>query len=144
MYSVMVQVHNSSNLTYFPICIPWNNSIKLIFAGTVTTSPGKGVVDGKGGAVKRSVWRYVKSGKANIITPAGYASVAKGCFSSIIVQFISSAAIDAETKKLGTYWEGVLAVSGTQAALLHPKSARPAHGSRHIRWRFLLCIYQRL
>ena len=41
------------------------------------TSHGKGVVDGLGGSVKRSVWRHIRSGQAHITTAEQYTSVGK-------------------------------------------------------------------
>ena len=40
------------------------------------TSHGKGVVDGLGGTIKHSVWRYVQSGKAQATTALSFFQVA--------------------------------------------------------------------
>ena len=74
------------------------------------TSHGKGVVDGIGGTVKRSVWRRVRSGKAHITNPAEYAEVAKDRNPVIYIQFITKDGTDAMNYFLDTKWEGVKAV----------------------------------
>lgn len=78
------------------------------------TSHGKGVVDGLGGTVKRSVWRHVRSEQAHITNPQEYAVVAKERNPNITIHFISKDVIEAQNETLDAHWEGVLAVPQTQ------------------------------
>ena len=78
------------------------------------TSHGKGVVDGLGGTVKRSVWRHVRSEQAHITNPEEYAVVAKERNPNITIHFISKDTVDASKQSLDAHWEGVMAVPQTQ------------------------------
>ena len=64
----------------FDVKIIWN-----FFA----TSHGKGVVDGLGCTVKRSVWRHIRSEKAHITSAKEYSIVAKERNPSIHIQYIT-------------------------------------------------------
>ena len=63
--------------------------------------------------VKRSVWRHVKSGQTHITTPAKYAAVAKERNTNVNVEFIPSATIEAKSRELDPFWQGVFAVPRT-------------------------------
>jgi len=97
-----------SNLYYWEqaheISIKWN-----FFA----TSHGKGVVDGIGGTVKRTVWRNVRCEKNHILNAKEYAELAKQLCPNIQIDFISKNLIDEQSGFLNAKWEGVLAVPGT-------------------------------
>lgn len=77
------------------------------------TSHGKGVVDGLGGTVKRSVWRQVKSGQSSVTTAKEYAQVAKQRNPNIHVKFISKEIIQVKVQELDAFWKGILAVPKT-------------------------------
>lgn len=77
------------------------------------TSHGKGVVDGLGGTVKRSVWRHVRSGQVHITTPEQYAQAAKERNPAIHIKFISKTSIEQMCAFLDAKWEGVRAVPQT-------------------------------
>ena len=62
------------------ITIRWN-----FFA----TSHGKGVVDGIGGTVKRTVWRHIRSERSHITTPHDYAALAKQLCSNVQIEFVA-------------------------------------------------------
>ena len=64
------------------IKLSWN-----IFA----TSHGKGVVDGIGRTVKRTVWRHIKT---DITSAQEYATLAKELCQNIIVQYIPRSGIE--------------------------------------------------
>lgn len=83
------------------ISIRWN-----FFA----TSHGKGVVDGIGGTVKRTVWRYIRSEKCHVTTPQDYAALAKQLCSNVQIEFIAKSEIDQQSAFLDVKWEGVMAV----------------------------------
>ena len=67
------------------ITIRWN-----FFA----TSHGKGVVDGIGGTVKRTVWRLIRSERSHVTTPHDYAALAKQLCSNVQIEFVSKSEID--------------------------------------------------
>ena len=95
-----------SNLHYWErdheLSIRWN-----FFA----TSHGKGVVDGIGGTVKRTVWRHVRSEGCHITTPQEYADQAKKLCPNIQVEFIAKDEIDRHAPFLDT--KGVMGVPNT-------------------------------
>ena len=62
------------------ITIRWN-----FFA----TSHGKGVVDGIGGTVKRTVWRHIRSERCHVTTPHDYAALAKQLCSNVQIEFVA-------------------------------------------------------
>ena len=97
-----------SNLHYWEqdhdISIRWN-----FFA----TSHGKGVVDGIGGTVKRSVWRHIRSEISHITTLQKYSALTKQLCPSIQVEFIAKSEIDQQSAFLDAKWEGVMAVLQT-------------------------------
>ena len=71
------------------------------------------MVDGLGGAVKRAVWRYVRSGHVHISIAKEYANVAEKRNPKIHVQFIAQEVIDQIKPQLDAQWEGVLSVPKT-------------------------------
>jgi len=72
----------------------WEQKYEITLAWIFfATSHGKGVVDGLGGTVKRSVWRHVRSGQSHVTTPMSFHDVARQCNPSINISFISSATI---------------------------------------------------
>lgn len=97
-----------SNLHYWEqdhdVTITWN-----FFA----TSHGKGVVDGLGGTVKRSVWRQIRSGQTHITTAEQYAKIAGDRNPNIHVQFVAKSKVDEVKLFLDARWEGVRAVPQT-------------------------------
>ena len=52
------------------------------------TSHGKGVVDGIGGTVKRTVWRHIEAEKSHVTNPQEYAS--------LVVKYIAKSEIGRE------------------------------------------------
>ena len=75
------------------------------------TYHGKGVVDGIGGTIKRTVWRNVKAGKVFVATAQEYADVATLLIPNVHIKFISSDEIlDDKSMQLQQYWETVLPV----------------------------------
>ena len=76
-------------------------------------SHGKGVVDGIGGTVKRTVWRHVRSEGCHITTPQEYADKAKKLCPNIQVEFIAKDEIHRHAPFLDTKWKGVMGVPNT-------------------------------
>ena len=99
----------------FGINMSWN-----FFA----TSHGKGVIDGHGGTIKRSVWRYVKSNKDGPGTPTAKAffDVAVQRNPSIKLFFIPRDEIVSNEVKLEEFWKGVVPIPNTQK--IHTVSAQ--------------------
>ena len=79
------------------------------------TSHGKGVVDGLGGTIKRSVFRYIRTGKAQAATPEEFAKVAATRNPGIHIKFITSDEVNEnkDTNGLDEYWKGTLSVYQT-------------------------------
>ena len=86
------------------ITIRWN-----FFA----TSHGKGVVDGIGGMVKRTVWRHIRSERSHVTTPHDYAALAKQLCSNVQIEFVAKSEIDQQFAFVDAKWEGVIAVPQT-------------------------------
>ncbi|XP_033625038.1 uncharacterized protein LOC117288334 [Asterias rubens] len=78
------------------------------------TSHGKGVVDGLGGTVQRSVWRYVRSGKAEAVTPMSFFQVAAERNPNVCIHFIPKTGIEQSKTMLETHWEKTVSVPNTQ------------------------------
>ena len=78
------------------------------------TSHGKGVVDGIGGTVKRSVWRFVKSGNAQVKTPHDFYLVACQRNPKIHVKYISKFENELNRNMLEEHWQGTKTVPNTQ------------------------------
>lgn len=74
------------------------------------TSHGKGVVDGIGGTVKRSVWRYVKTGAVNVNTPEMFAKVAAERNPNVHIEFVSNENIEKNRTTLEEYWADTLPI----------------------------------
>ena len=77
------------------------------------TSHGKGVVDGIGGTVKRTVWRHIKAERAHVTDAKEYAELAQKLCPNIYVQYIPASAIESHTEFLSKKWESVLLIPGT-------------------------------
>ena len=74
---------------------------------------GKGVVDGIGGTVKRSVWRAHLAGE--IITDATqFYEVATEKCKNIDIQFVQSKTIEEYQGMLDSHWEGISAHPDTK------------------------------
>ena len=78
------------------------------------TSHGKGVVDGIGGTVKRTVWRHIKTEKHHITSAQEYATLAKELCQNILVQYIPKDEVEKNHAFLDVRWEGVFSLPGTQ------------------------------
>ena len=78
------------------------------------TSHGKGVVDGLGGTVKRSVWRYVRSGKACASNPMEFYHVAKERNPEIQIEFVSQEHIEKDRYVLNEHWDKTCPIPNTQ------------------------------
>lgn len=78
------------------------------------TSHGKGVVDGLGGTVKRSVWRYVRSGKGNAATLMSFYKTAVERNPGMRVEFISKDAIEEKWEILEARWPSILPIPNTR------------------------------
>lgn len=77
------------------------------------TSHGKGVVDGIGGTVKRSVWRYVRSGKVQASTPKAFFDAAVARNPEITVNFITKESIHQSKEVLEAQWSDTTPVANT-------------------------------
>ena len=78
------------------------------------TSHGKGVVDGIGGTVKRTVWRHIKTEKHHITSAQEYATLAKELCQNILVQYIPKDEVEKNHAFLDVRWEGFFSLPGTQ------------------------------
>ena len=78
IFLVMEQLLNSNSDIFFSNLHSWEmeHDIKLSW-NFFATSHGKGVVDGIGGTVKRTVWRHIKTEKHHITSAQEYATLAK-------------------------------------------------------------------
>lgn len=88
----------------FDVELQWN-----FFA----TSHGKGVVDGLGGTVKRSVWRYVRNGSTNIASPVAFSEVAAHRNPNVHIKFISNVEILEPKCQLVIHWASTKPVPNT-------------------------------
>ena len=79
-------------------------------------SHGKGVVDGLGGTVKRTVWRYVRAGAATATTPKAFYEVAVARNPGVRIDYITKEEImiNSQKAKLVESWNETLAVPNTQ------------------------------
>ena len=77
------------------------------------TSYGKGVVDGLGGTLKRSVWRHVRSGRGEASTPEDFYKVAVARNPNIKVEYISKECIEKDEDVMKNYWDGILPIPNT-------------------------------
>lgn len=105
----------------------WENDLKVALEWHFfATSHGKGVVDGLGGTVKRSVWRYVKSGMGEAANPVDFSRIAAERNPGIQIMFVSQESIQAESARLNAFWDDVTPVTNTHK--LHSiKSDGPYH-----------------
>lgn len=94
-----------SNLFHFEkkhdVKLSWN-----FFA----TSHGKGVVDGIGGTVKRSVWRQVRSGNVMVSSAKAFADIAAERNKKLFILFIDHEEIKKNESMLNEMWKGVQAI----------------------------------
>ena len=74
------------------------------------TSHGKGVVDGLGGTVKRTVWRFVRSGRGQAASAEEFYKVAADRNPLIHIEFLSSEQIKSKREELEKYWNQINAV----------------------------------
>ena len=88
------------------------------------TSHGKGVVDGLGGTVKRSVWRYVRSGQGQASTPLSFHNVAVQRNPNINVMFMAKENILHNEGELQAHWACTIPIPNTHK--LHFVSPRGA------------------
>ena len=118
--------------TEFGVKISWH-----FFA----TSHGKGVVDGLGGMVKRTVWHYVRAGAATATTPKAFYEVAVARNPGVRIDYITKEEImiNSQKAKLVESWNETLAVPNTQK--LHSvRTMGRKHrslGCRHFRLKWL-------
>ncbi len=78
------------------------------------TSHGKGIIDGIGGTVKRSVWRAVRSGNAEASSPYQFYEVAVLRNKNVRFHYISADKVKEESERMRPYWDSVLGVTGTR------------------------------
>lgn len=91
-----------------------SHEIKLTW-NFFASSHGKGVVDGIGGTVKRTVWRHVKAGKVLVNTAQQFAVVAAEMNPSVHIKFLSNEEIEKNSESLYTKWEVALPVPNIQS-----------------------------
>lgn len=89
-----------------------SSSCKIVW-NYFATSHGKGAVDGLGGTVKNSVWRFMKTACASATTAEEYATLAKERNLNIHIQFISHEAMEQKEIFLKQHWEGVFCIPRT-------------------------------
>ena len=78
------------------------------------TSHGKGIIDGIGGTVKRSVWQAVRSGNAEASSPYQFYEVAVLRNKNVRFHYISADKVKEESERMQPYWDSVLGVTGTR------------------------------
>ena len=93
----------------------------------LATSHGKGIIDGLGGTVKRSVWRYVRSGKGFATTPQMFHELALQRNPGINILFISKNEVAENEVHLNAHWDNTIPIANTHK--IH--SVRPK-GSSHL------------
>lgn len=76
------------------------------------TSHGKGAVDGVGGAVKRGVWRSVKSRKTVVNSASDFFQCAKSIMKGVSILFVSSQEVICSHEELNARWENVQPIPG--------------------------------
>ena len=77
------------------------------------TSHGKGAVDGLGGTVKHSVWRFVKAGGNAPLDAMSYSEIAHQRNPNISIFFISSEDIEKKSDEMTEHWHQILPVPNT-------------------------------
>ena len=73
-----------------------------------------GVVDGLGGTVKRSVWRFIRCGKGQATTPLEFHHLAKNRNPNINIDFIPASTISEKKEELEARWDDTVPVTNTQ------------------------------
>ena len=86
----------------FSVDLEWN-----FFA----TSHGKGVIDGIGGTVKRSVWWQVGAGKDNVISTLKFSEIGIHRNPGIHIKYIPSDSIKTQTLEITSRWQKTNSVS---------------------------------
>ena len=76
-------------------------------------SHGKGAVDGLGGTIKRSVWRFVKAGGNAPSDAMSYSEIASQRNANINIFFILSEDIEKKSDEMTEYWQQILPVRNT-------------------------------
>ena len=103
-----------------------NTQTKMIW-NFFATSHGKGAVDGIGGTVKRSVWRFVRAGADAPLDAKSYAKIAEQRNPNINISFITADEIQAKSIEMTEQWKSVIPVPNT----LKLHCIRP-HGSKKL------------
>ena len=94
---------------------PWQEQFSIkIFWHFFATSHGKGVVDGIGGTVKRSVWRHIKSANISVDDAEAYSKVASKQNPNVHIKFISKEKVNSAVKTIADRWKSALVVPNTQ------------------------------
>ena len=89
------------------------------------TSHGKGIIDGLGGTVKRSVWRYIRSGKGFATTPLMFYEVAVQRNPSINIIFVAKSQVAENQTELQLHWNNTIPIANTQRIhFVTPKGPR--------------------
>ena len=78
------------------------------------TSHGKGIIDGLGGTVKRSVWRYVRSGKGFATTPQMFYELAVQRNPAIKIIFVDKGQVVENQNELQLHWSNTIPIANTQ------------------------------
>ena len=73
----------------------------------------KGAVDGLGGTVKHSVWRFVKAGGNAPLDAMSYSEIALQCNPNTSIFFISSEGIGKKSDEMTEHWHQILPVPNT-------------------------------
>ena len=74
------------------------------------TSHGKGVINGIGGTLKRTVWRHVKAERAHVTNASEYSTLGKQLCPNIHIEFIPKEDIAQQTTFLDAKWENIRAL----------------------------------
>ena len=80
------------------------------------TSHGKGVVDGIGSTLKRTVWRHVKAIRAHMTNASEYSTLGKQLCPNIHIEFIPKEDIAQQTTFLDAKWESIRAKPRTHTS----------------------------
>ncbi|XP_063220054.1 uncharacterized protein LOC134529662 [Bacillus rossius redtenbacheri] len=79
------------------------------------TSHGKGVVDGIGGTIKRSVWNHVKASRSIVNTPEKFARIAAERNPNITVCYITAEENRSKNNTVAEIWAKALPVANTHS-----------------------------
>ena len=78
------------------------------------TSHGKGIIDGLGGTVKRSVWRYIQSGRGHATTPQMFYEVAVQRNPNINIIYVGKSQVVENQNEMKLYWSNTVPIAHTQ------------------------------